>query len=126
MTHSTTWIPIPSRPLTREEQSWVNEILSASKDWADVSIGELFASGRCPCGLCRAVQFEQPAKPQNPRGTKHGQIGDIDIHTSAGDVINISLYAKNGSLTDLDVLCEFGFKPVPESWNEIAHYVKAK
>src|SRR5271168_1064083 len=126
MTHQPAWIAIPRRRLTRDEQSWVNEILSASKRWADVTVGELFAIGKCPCGFCRAIQLEAPVCPQNPEAKGRGQIGDIDIHTTAGDVINVALYADNGSLSDLDVLCEFGFKPVPESWIEVSRYIEAR
>ena len=126
MTHQAAWIPTPRRPLTEQERSWVNEILSASKRWANVSAGELFAIGRCPCGFCRTIQLERPSHPQNPRVTGYGRIGDIDIHTEAGDVITVALYAKDGSLTDLDILCEFGFKPVPETWKEVSHWVDAE
>lgn len=117
------WIPIPRRALTEQERAWVNEILAASKEWADVSVGELFAVARCACGFCRAVQLERPPSPQNPRSKGHGQIGDIDIQTNVGDTINVALYEQDGTLTDLDVLCEFGFKPVPDTWTEVARWV---
>jgi hypothetical protein len=126
MTHQATWVPIPERPLTQQEQSWVNEILSASKHWADVSVGELSAIGRCACGFCRAIQLERPTRPQNPSATSQGQVGDIDIYTSVGDVINVALYARDGSLSDLDLLCEFGFKPIPENWTEVSRHVEAR
>jgi hypothetical protein len=126
MKHRAGWVAIPKRPLTAQERSWVKEILAASKEWADVTIGELFAVGRCPCGFCRAIQLEQSEHPQNPKATGRGQIGDIDIHAQAGDIINVALYASNGSLTDLDVLCEFSSKSVPDTWTEVSRYVEAK
>ena len=55
----------------------------------------------------------------------HGQIGDIDIQTETGDMINIALYEREGSLTELDILCEFGVKPVPETWTEVGRWVNA-
>ena len=120
------WIAIPKRPLTEHERSWMNEILCANEEWADVSVGELFAIGKCPCGLCRALQLEPPQRPQNPKAMGHGQVGDIDIRTEAGDTINVALYFRDGYLTDLDVLCEFGFKALPDTWTEVARWVNVE
>ncbi len=125
MKHQANWVPIPKRPLTDQERGWVNDILSASKEWADVSVGELYAVGVCPCGFCKAIQLEPRMQPENPRARGHGQIGDIDIHTESGETINVALYAKDGSLTDLDVLCEFGSKVVPDTWKEVGRWVNS-
>ena len=96
----------------------MNDILSASPRWADVSVGDLYAIGRCACGMCKTIELEVPPEPPNPSWRGSGRVGEIDIQTQAGDFISVAVHAQDGSLVSLDIVCEFGFKKVPEEWIE--------
>lgn len=121
MTHGN-WIEMEKRPLTEQERSWVSAILSVSKEWADVNVDPLFATGRCPCGKCRSIRLEAPTRPQNPL-SKLRLIGEIDIQTDEGDLLTIMLHARNGSLSELEVINDHSFKAVPERWKEVSRWV---
>ena len=125
MTHKADHIPIARRALTEQERQWITDILSANKQWADVSVGDLYAIGKCPCGLCRTILLEPPQQPHNP-SWKRGQIGEIDIQTETGDLITVALHAKEGSLTELELICEHSFKAVPEKWTETRRWVNVE
>lgn len=121
-------IPIPRRPLTDRERGWIAEILASNQLWADVTIGELFATAKCRCG-CGSVIIERPATPQNPRlAGKHGDVGTMYIRTADRGLITVMLYQDDGYLTVLSVVYddyEKGFQPLPESWNETQRIVES-
>jgi hypothetical protein len=107
-----------SRRLTDQEKAWVNEILSANKEWSDVEVGELHAIRMCPCG-CRSIAFETPSKPQNPKMQKKmGAVGILYIHTADDHVITIILFHKHGYLTGLEVSWDDD-APMPKTWTEM-------
>lgn len=108
------------RPLTRQELGWINEILTANPEWADVTISELETEAQCTCG-CRSLVLKLPEHPQNPKAIDRvGPIGVIDIITKEGEAISVLLHALHGSLSILEVV-GLGIDKVPEQWEEISH-----
>lgn len=109
-------IPV-RRPLTSQEKTWVNEIVSANEEWADIDIPELFTVGMCSCG-CRSFDFERTSEPQNPTfAGRQGDVGILYIITKDDHVITIILFHQDGFLSGLDVIWEMG-EPMPERWEE--------
>jgi len=120
-------VPVPRRPLTEEEDTWVRDIVSINPDWADVSLGQLYVIEKCICG-CRTVVFEEPPFVQNPK-VSHQQdaIGQIDIHISADsghDYISVLLHHSWGKLRYLEVVWYNFPKPVPAYCMELGREVK--
>lgn len=108
-----------NRPLTPRETEWINSILLANTNWADATVGELLANGECTCG-CQTIHIGHSPEPQNPK-VRHldwEHVGEIWIYTEEGKCINVGLFAKNGTLCELEVVCEQGTEPVPTSWRE--------
>ena len=112
------------RPITAQEKEWINTLVLANKDWADATIGNLFVDGECACG-CRTIHLEHSAEPQNPK-TKHldwDHVGEIWIYTDEGKRISIGLFSKNGTLCELEVVCEEGTEPMPSTWREVSRKI---
>lgn len=126
--HEKNGISIPKRPLTDQERGWINDILSASKEWADVCLGEVYAIGKCPCG-CRTVLLEEPQHVHNRRliGEK-GLVGEIDLTIRVDDkedVVSVLLHHLGGNLSELEVVWYNFPEPVPSDWTEIFRKVTA-
>lgn len=126
--HEGNWISIPRRPLTEQERGWTNDILSASKEWADVCLAELYAVARCPCG-CRTILLEAPQQVQNPRllGQK-GLVGEIDLTVRIDDkedVVSVLLHHVAGNLSELEVVWYNFPQPVPGNWIELTRKITA-
>jgi hypothetical protein len=126
--HQSTWLPIQRRPLTPEEKGWVRDILSASKEWADVYVGELYAIAKCPCG-CRTVLLEEQGV-HNPRLIRDkGLVGEMDLAIRIGskeDVASVLLHHVGGSLRELEVVWYNFPEPVPTNWTEISRRVRGR
>jgi hypothetical protein len=126
--HERSWLSIPRRALTHEEQGWIKDILSASKEWADVCLDELYVVGKCACG-CRTVLLEPPQRVQNPRLTgQKGLVGEIDLTVRIGDkedVVSVFLHHVAGNLRELEVVWYNFPDPVPSSWIEVHRTVTA-
>ena len=122
------WVPIARRPLTERERGWVTEILNVNKLWADVTVGDLFAVGKCGCG-CGTVVLERPPEPQNPRmAGKWGPVGFIYIFTRNRGLVTVMLYHDKGYLSILEAVYddyEKDFQPLPETWEEAQRTVES-
>src|SRR5215471_37850 len=69
-TDHSSYVRLPARKPTRQEEDWIREIVSSNSHWADTDLGDLRIVGECTCG-CRSVVLEDPAQPQNPRFLGH-------------------------------------------------------
>jgi len=102
--------------------------LAANKLWADVTVGELFATPTCTCG-CGSIAIERSAVPQNlQRVGKRGDVGTIYIKTADPGLITIILFEDDGYLSGLEVLYdddERSFQPLPERWEEVQRLVRS-
>jgi hypothetical protein len=118
---------ITPRPLSAQEQSWIQEILEHDPQWADVELIGTQVVAECGCGKCRTVYLDS-LSPQNPSlaGTK-GYIGRIEISTVDNFLITITLDQKDGRLSELYVdpldLNEPGDRILPDQWREKGHVV---
>jgi len=118
---------ITPRPLSAQEQSWIQEILEHDPQWADVELIGTQVVAECGCGKCRTVYLDS-LSPQNPSlaGTK-GYIGRIEISTVDNFLITITLDQKDGRLSELYVdpldLNEPGDRILPDQWLEKGHVV---
>jgi hypothetical protein len=122
------WTDVPRRAITEEERKWVQEIVSANPDWADVTIGELHVVKQCTCG-CRSVVLEEPSFVQNPKfSQQQGLIGEIDIHVyledGKDDYVSVLLHQSRGKLTYMEVIWYNFPEPVPLHWIEIRREVR--
>lgn len=118
---------IEPRHLSIRERTWVREILEHNPRWADVDANDIMVVARCGCGTCQSIYFDSPL-PQNPSlaGTK-GYIGRIEIMTSDGFLITVTLDQLDGRLSELYVnpldLNEPGKRKLREVWEEKSHTV---
>jgi hypothetical protein len=115
------YVKIPRRSPTPQEQEWIREIVLSTPRWADVDLGDLFVVAACTCG-CRSVVIEAPRQPQNPELVGHqGLVGGIDLTVKVGgkdDVISALLHFAEGSLSLLEVIWHNFPDPVPSAWVE--------
>jgi hypothetical protein len=117
--------PIIPRDLSKQERSWIREILEQNPRWADVDLNDTQAVAQCDCGNCRTIYVHSSA-PQNPSfaGTK-GYVGRIEIITTDNFMISITLDQIDGVLSELYVdpldLLEPGDRPLPNQWQEKVH-----
>ena len=111
-------ISIPRRPLTEEEMEWVRLGLRSRKEFANLSIPQLFAVSRCPCGTCRTLGLEPVELPNWKRNS--GYVGGMGIETKDHGPIDILLHAKDGFLVELEVIWYNFPRPFPESWEEVS------
>jgi hypothetical protein len=122
-------MPVPERELSARERTWIHEILAAHELWSDVDFSATRVVGKCDCGECRTVYLDS-ATPQNPslHGTR-GYIGRIEIRTTNGFGITITMDQRDGKLYELYVnhvdLSDRGNRTFPENWEELAHLVVA-
>jgi hypothetical protein len=120
-------MPIPERDLNAQERTWIREILNAHQLWSDVDFSATRVVGKCDCGECKTVYLDSAA-PQNPslHGTR-GYIGSIEIRTTNGFGITVTLDQLDGKLSELFVnhvdLHDPGNRPFPEEWQELEHLV---
>jgi hypothetical protein len=121
------YIEVPRRPPTPQEEEWIQEIVLANPQWTDVTLGQLYVVAECTCG-CRSVVLEQPLQPQNPRFVGHqGLVGEIDLGIridGRDDVISVLLHFAEGSLSLLEVVWYNFPEPVPPTWKEITREVR--
>jgi hypothetical protein len=113
-----------SRPISGQEGEWISTILQSNKDWADVAIGDLSVDGECACG-CRTVHLRHTSEPQNPKHKDQARehVGEIWIDTDSGKTIAVGLYARSGTLCELEVVYEQGTEPMPSSWREVSRKI---
>lgn len=118
--------PIPSRELSRQERTWIQEILNSSALWSDLDPSATKVVAECDCGECRTAYLDSP---QNlaAKGTC-GYIGRIEIRTDDEFGITITLDQLDGKLSELYVsavdLSDDGSRPFPDHWGELAHIVE--
>ena len=119
--------PISPRPLSKQERSWIREILEQNPRWADVDLNDAQAVAVCDCGKCRTIYLQNSAQ-QNPSlaGTR-GYVGRIEIMTEDDFMITITLDQSDGVLSELYVdpldLLEPGNRILPDQWREKSHTV---
>jgi len=120
------YIEIPRRPLTSQEEAWVRELVLANPEWADVEITNLYAVAECTCG-CRSIVLEKPQNPQNPKLVGHqGLVGEIELSVKIQgreDVITVLLHFAEGSLSLLEVVWYNFPEPIPSVWTEISRQI---
>jgi hypothetical protein len=117
------------RTLTDRENSWINDILPAHKDWADVSIGELNGCEE-RLGMNYTIWLDAPVNPHNPRlRGRAGHIGVLFVLTDLKDkrasrnhMVTVSLFFHDGWLSRLDVIWDDD-TPMPTNWNEVSRRV---
>lgn len=123
------FVTVPIRPPTPQEQEWIREIVLSSPQWADAELGDLFVVAACTCG-CRSVVIEAPPQPQNPKLLNHqGLVGGIDLGVKVGgkdDVITVLLHFAQGSLSLLEVVWYNFPEPVPSSWTETSRRISVE
>ena len=119
--------PISPRPLSKQERSWIREILEQNPRWADVDLNDAQAVAECDCGKCRTIYLQSFAQ-QNPllAGTS-GYVGRIEIMTEDDFTITITLDQSDGVLSELYVnpldLREPGNRTLSAQWREKVHIV---
>jgi hypothetical protein len=119
---------IAERDLTVPERTWISQILRANQLWSGASLNATRVVGKCACGECRTVYLESPV-PQNPQlqGTR-GYVGRIDIRTTNGFGITVTLDQIDGKLFELYINhvdpSEDGNRTFPENWEEAASVVE--
>lgn len=118
---------VARRPVTAEEQAWIDDIVSANPRWADVQLGDLFVVAECACG-CRSVVLEAPQHLQNPRLVGHQDlVGEMDINIRfdrRDDVVSIFLHYAEGNLSLLEVVWYNFPEPVPRKWMEMSRELR--
>jgi hypothetical protein len=120
---------VARRPLTRQEATWIHELVSANPRWADVEITDLHVIAECTCG-CRSVVLENPPRPQNPTLLGHqGLVGEIELGVKIegkDDVISVLLHFAEGSLSLLEVIWYNFPDPIPSTWTEISRHISVE
>jgi len=120
---------VPKRRLNERERAWVAEILQHHPLWSDVNVSDTEIVAECGCGECKTVYLDS-IMSQNPlcKGTR-GYIGRVDIRTTNGFGITVTLDQCDGKLSELYVnyvdLSDGGCRPFPLDWEESAHLVQA-
>jgi len=112
------------RPVTEQEKEWIGSILQSNTEWADVAVGDLVVDGECTCG-CRTVHLHHSTEPQNPKHKDRPKehVGEIWISTDIGKTIAVGLFARSGTLCELEVVCEQGTEPMPSLWHEVSRKI---
>lgn len=123
------YVKIPTRPVTPQEREWIREIVLSNPQWADAELGDLRVVAACTCG-CRSVVIEAPPQPQNPKLVGHqGLVGSIDLGVLVNgkdDTISVLLHFAQGSLSLLEVVWYNFPNPVPSRWTEISRRISVE
>jgi hypothetical protein len=123
------YVKIPRRLLTPQEEEGVRQIVLSNPRWADAKVEEVFVEATCTCG-CRSVVIERPSKPQNPLLVGHqGLVGGLNLSVTVGgkaDVISVLLHFAEGSISLLEVVWYNFPDPVPSDWIEISRRVSTE
>lgn len=126
-TSHSSFVKVPRRPVTAEEQAWIHDIVSANPRWVDAQLGDLFVVAECACG-CRSVVLEEPPHLQNPRLVGHQDlVGEMDINIrfdGRDDVVSILLHYAEGNLSLLEVVWYNFPEPVPRKWIEMSRELR--
>jgi hypothetical protein len=120
------FIQVPSRTPSSQEEGWIREIVLSNRDWADVDLGNLRIVAECTCG-CRSVVLEKPKVPQNPQFVGHqGLVGEISLQVKFDgkeDVVSVLLHFAEGSLSLLEVVWYNFPEAIPSDWIEVSRTV---
>ncbi len=112
------------RPLTKQEHSWVREILDGNPKWNGVSAALVTVLAEVVEGSSIEVKLSSGTEVKGLAGTK-GYIGRLDIRTSDNFGITVTLDQHDGRLNELYVdfldLEDGGDRPPPLKWKEVAH-----
>ena len=129
-------VAIPRRQLSKQEMSWVHDLVSANPEWNGIQVEQLHAIAQCPCGECRSVKLERPPAPQNPAWAQwaHGEtsflrfgfpVGSIYIQAKNYGLVQVMLFTDGGFLDWLEVVSLEG-KPLPDTIEELSREVSSR